>query len=346
MLALLLLTAAAPDPRVLRGELQTQNLAQQDARAEAERLRREIGQLNAKLTELNAIAAAGEKGVQGRRAQLDALNARETALSQEMARSRAELARLLAALQLYRRQPPPALLVTPGSAKDAVRAAILIRAVEPELRQRAAVLKARAEELTRLRRAILSVSEDLITAESTLAEDRGQLERQLKEKAALERQLQADVADYQRRASVLAGQLRAIGAPTSGPTLRPRVQPPSVLLTPAQGSLLRRFGQRASDGEITNGLIWRTRPGAQVRAPATGLVRFAGPRKPLGGVVILDVGGGYLLTLTGLDRITVQPGKSLPAGQSLGAMAQAGAPELYLELRRDGAPIDPTRLLR
>src|SRR4051794_26580878 len=89
-MALLALTAAAPDPRALRGELQSQNLAREDARAEAERLRRDIAQLNARLGELNAVAAAGEKGVRDRRAQLDALNAREGALNREMARSRAD----------------------------------------------------------------------------------------------------------------------------------------------------------------------------------------------------------------------------------------------------------------
>jgi septal ring factor EnvC (AmiA/AmiB activator) len=208
------------------------------------------------------------------------------------------------------------------------------------------VLKARAEELTRLRRAVLSVSEDLITAESTLAEDRASLERQLREKTALERQLDADVTDYQRRANVLAGQLRSLGASTTGPVLRPAVQGPRVLQAPVQGSLMRRFGQPAPEGRAADGMTWRTAPGAPVRAPASGTVEFAGPLKGWGGVVILDVGGGYHLVMAGLDRISPQVGKPMSSGQPVGAMAQAGSPELYLELRRDGAPIDPARWLR
>jgi len=49
--------AATPDPRALRGELRSQNLAKEDARAESERLRREIAKLNAQLPQLREEAA-------------------------------------------------------------------------------------------------------------------------------------------------------------------------------------------------------------------------------------------------------------------------------------------------
>ncbi len=87
-----------------------------------------------------------------------------------MAANQAQLSRLLGALELYRRNPPPALLISPRSAEDAVRATILIRAVEPELARRAQAFRAEAEALQRVRRAIEAMSEDLFTSESALAE--------------------------------------------------------------------------------------------------------------------------------------------------------------------------------
>ena len=338
--------AFAQDAGELRGELQAKNLARDDARLQAQSLRQDVAKLNAQLTELNAVTAAGAQGTRDRQARLDALNAREAALRLDMGRSQSQLARLLAALELYRREPPPALLVNPRSAQDAVRAAILIRAVEPELYQRAAVLKARAEELQRLRRAILAASEDLLTAQSTLAEDRAALEASIRQKAAFERQLDADAVDYGQRASVLAGQLRSLRASPE----RPAAAMPGdgrllALLPPAQGVLERRFGQ-AARGPVSDGLAWRTAPGAPVRAPAAGVVKFSGPLKGWGGVLILDLGGGYRLVLAGLDRIGAPVGRRIVTGQLVASMAQAPSPELYLELRKDGAPIDPARWLK
>src|SRR3569623_922627 len=64
---------------------------------------------------------------------LAVLNAQEADLAQRIGHNRAELARLLGALQLYGRQPPPALLIDPSEVKDSVRAAILIKAITPAL---------------------------------------------------------------------------------------------------------------------------------------------------------------------------------------------------------------------
>ena len=57
-------------------------------------------------------------------ARLERLNVRETVLSAEQGRNLNRMARLLTALAQFRRDPPPALLVSPGDATDAVRAAL------------------------------------------------------------------------------------------------------------------------------------------------------------------------------------------------------------------------------
>lgn len=337
--------AAAQNAGSLRGELQARNLAADDARLQSERLRQQIAGLDAQLAELNAVTGAGERGARDRQSRLDALNAREVSLRQEMGKNQGELARILAALELYRREPPPALLVTPGSAKDAVHAAILIRAMEPELRQRAAVLKARAEELQRLRRTIVAASEDLLTAQSALAENRASLEASIRQKTALQRQLDADAANYQHRAGVLAGQLRLLRAAPEAPP--PATAGLSALAPPVEGMLERRYGAPSREGgPPSNGLAWRTAPGALVRAPAAGIVEFSGPLKGWGGALILDLGGDYRLVLAGLDRIGAPVGRRLAAGQVVASMAQAPSPQLYLELRKGETPVDPSPWLR
>jgi murein hydrolase activator len=334
----------------LRGELQAKTQAKADARAQAEDLRQEIARLNSQLADLSAVTSAGEKGVGDKRARLGALNAREAALRADMGRNQAELAGLLGALELYRRDPPPALLVSPGSAEQAVRAAILVRALEPELSRRAAAFKVRTEELQRVRRTITSTSEDLFTSESALADARAKLEQTIREKTGLERQLEADAVDAGQRAGTLSQELHALGVPTDARSLAAAGagRAPSTLATPAAGVLVRRFGQSSPGGQTSDGLVWRTDPGAAVRAPAAAIVEYSGPLKGWGGVLILNVGGGYHLVLAGLDRMATAPGRSVDAGQTIGAMPQGGTPELYLEVRRDGAPQpqDPARWFR
>ena len=341
---------AAPNLSALRGELQAKTQAKADARAQAEDLKQEIARLNSQLADLRAVTSAGEKGVGDKRAQLDALNARETALRTDMGRNQAELAGLLGALELYRRDPPPALLISPRSAEQAVRAAILVRAVEPELTRRAAAFRARADELQRVRRSITSTSEELFTSESSLADSRAKLEQTIREKTALERQLEADAVDAGQRAGTLSEELHALGVPTDARSLAAAGagRAPSSLTAPAAGVLVRRFGQSSPGGQTSDGLVWRTAAGAAVRAPAGGVVEYSGPLKGWGGVLILNVGGGYHLVLAGLDRIATASGRSVDAGQTIGAMPQGGTPELYLEVRRDGAPQpqDPARWFR
>jgi septal ring factor EnvC (AmiA/AmiB activator) len=90
-----------------------------------------------------------------------------------------------------------------------------------------------------------------------------------------------------------------------------------------------------------------TRPAGQVVAPAAGEVAYAGLFRSYGQVLILNLDGGYALVLAGLDAVSVQVGESVRAGQPVGEMSASAtpAPELYVEVRRGGQPVDPGRWL-
>ena len=53
------------------------------------------------------------------------------------------------------------------------------------------------------------------------------------------------------------------------------------------------------------------------------------------------------MVLSGLGKVSVASGQSVAASDPVGRMATIGQspPELYLEVRMAGAPIDPARLL-
>jgi septal ring factor EnvC (AmiA/AmiB activator) len=94
-------------------------------------------------------------------------------------------------------------------------------------------------------------------------------------------------------------------------------------------------------------VVLHTRAGAQVVSPAAGEVAFAGAFRSYGNVLILNLDGGYAVVLTGLETIRARVGETVRAGQPVGEMpaADTTAPELYVEVRRDGRPLDPGRWL-
>jgi septal ring factor EnvC (AmiA/AmiB activator) len=82
---------------------------------------------------------------------------------------------------------------------------------------------------------------------------------------------------------------------------------------------------------------------SQVVAPASARVEFAGDFKNYDKVVILNMDDGYFLLLTGLGETFPETGEIVSAGQPLGLMPfnPKNKTELYIELRKDGATINP-----
>jgi septal ring factor EnvC (AmiA/AmiB activator) len=246
------------------------------------------------------------------------LNIEETQLSAEQAHNVSQLARLLSVLEQLKRDPPPALLVSPRDAKDAVRAAILVKAMTPELQARARGFAGLAGEMARQRRLAAVESEAIFTRDSEAAE-------------AAPPPKPPDLA------------LR--GAAEAEVTVP--VRPPDALLRPTPGQVVRRFGEALPSGGRSNGLTLAAAKGARVASPAPGLVQYVGPVKGWGVILILRLTGGYHLVLAGLDRPAISVGQSVAAGQAVGWMpaGRQTTSELYMEVRDQGSPVDPARWL-
>jgi septal ring factor EnvC (AmiA/AmiB activator) len=338
-IALLSLTLGGASVVVAQVGQRASNQQMRDEQAAAD-TRREIADLRGELEQLSRQRVAAGQDVDLKRARLEALHQRESALVAELGRDRGQLARLLSALQLFRRNPPPALLVSPGDARDAVRAAILIRAMTPELQSRADGYARQARAVSALRREAAAASEQLFTAESLVADRKGELERMIVEKTRLERA-------YAQEALTGDAEQRTLGALTDGLVARPATGP-LTLASPVPGPIAHRFGDVMPTGGRAAGMTIRTEKGHAIASPAAGVVEYAGPLSGWGVVLILRAQGAYHLVLAGMDQVSVAPGQSVAPGATVGRMAERGAsePELYFEVREDGAPVDPQRWMK
>ena len=123
------------------------------------------------------------------------------------------------------------------------------------------------------------------------------------------------------------------------------------LAPPARGRLSASFGDKDRSGATHRGLSIRTREKAEVLAPFTGKIVYAGPFRDYGQLLILEAGEGYHILLSGMSHVHAVVGQNVTQGQPLGQMGggpdagerpqEFGLRDLYVEFRKDGKPFDP-----
>jgi septal ring factor EnvC (AmiA/AmiB activator) len=126
-----------------------------------------------------------------------------------------------------------------------------------------------------------------------------------------------------------------------------------LLPMPVAGELQRGFGAPDGFGGTEKGMLVATHAGALVVSPCDGWAAYAGPYRTYGQLLIINAGGGYYIVLAGMDRINVNVGQFVLAGEPVAVMGErtaktaaaiaigAAQPILYIEFRKDGAAIDP-----
>ncbi|WP_248155816.1 murein hydrolase activator EnvC family protein [Roseibium sediminicola] len=315
--------------------------------------------LNSKIISTSDTIKGLETKLTGTERRLRALGENEDAVRLSLIARRDVLAEVLAALQRIGRRPPPALAVRPSDALSAVRSAILLNAVMPELKVETEALAADLEELNRLKTVIAEEKNRLRGDAMRLAEEKSRLELLLsakrqehqksvrvleeeKERAAalaekagslqeliasLEQEIESarEAAEKSRQASLDAKrQSKRNFDPFADPgRLAPAIpfeEARGQLPQPVSGTLLKDYGQDDEFGSVTEGQSIATRPGSNVTSPADGWVVYSGPFRSFGQLLILNTGDGYHVLLAGMDRIDAELGQFVLTGEPVGVM--------------------------
>ena len=348
-------------------------------------LRGELDDLKARMSAMSRETAALEADAAELEGRVDDLAMRAGVLAGRIADDRADIRQLVAVLQRIESNPPPTLATGGGSAIGTARAGALAAGVAKSLQRRADQLAGDLRELEGVRRELSAERDILRRRTDALALQRRGMRELSREKGTLLAELgQREAAQIARMEALareadtlrelLAAVERQAGAEPrlkpSAPVARgplavsPRLKPPANLrpaaaslpeglrFADARGQLSLPVRGRVSSGfsRDRQGLGIATRGGAQVTSPYGGRVEFAGPFKNYQRLVILNAGDGYFLVFTGLGATFVGSGETVAAGEPLGEMPgsgeRGGDPELYLEFRKDGRPVDPTPWLR
>jgi len=171
-----------------------------------------------------------------------------------------------------------------------------------------------------------------------------QLQRDLQARTTELSNLQQDEQQLQALIQSLQQALRDI-PPESGDVTSLR-QFKGKLRWPVAGKIIQPYGAQQASGELqSSGVVIATAAGTDVHAIANGRIVFADWLRGFGLLLIIDHGDGYM-SLYGRNRSLyedvgawVKRGAVVAAAGSSGGRNQEG---LYLELRKDGRPFNPT----
>jgi septal ring factor EnvC (AmiA/AmiB activator) len=326
----------------------------EEARAAAAALTDAIAALEAADSGADRVAAltgtirAYEAGLASLRDALRQATIRESALALQLEASETEVSRLLAALTQIGPDPSPQLMFSPDGPIASVRSGMLIADVAPALQDRAAALRAQLDELRALatvQDTARSLLEDGMTAAQAA---RTELSQAISDRTDLPRRFTEDpaaLAALAASADTLAGLADGLRLLDEGRGRFADLQ--GTLPLPVLGQVLRAPDEADAAGVRRPGLALATRPAALVTSPAAATIRYLGPLRDYGNVMILEPGDGYLLVLSGLGAVYGQVGQVVAAGAPLGLMGgvpEAGDTEtetFYLEVRRGTRPQDP-----
>ncbi|MCP5081323.1 MAG: peptidoglycan DD-metalloendopeptidase family protein [Alphaproteobacteria bacterium] len=168
-------------------------------------LERETRVLSERLISMAARVQAREAKITSGEERLVQLDLEERAHKDQLRRRRKTLADLLAGLQRLEQNPPPALIVKPNDALAALRSAMLLGAIVPELKAEATAISRNLSRLVDLRSAIQRERKGLESNVARLLQEREEIETLLSKKQAMSAKTRNERKEYKRLAASLSG---------------------------------------------------------------------------------------------------------------------------------------------
>ena len=347
-----------------KSELSRVNSQIKQAQNEHKKLREKAKNVQKEILDVRKKMVAAASSIQEQEESLDRLEQKleEFETQQSMMKNRLEVRkvqrmRVLAALQSLAFKPTEALIAQPMAPQDTLRSALLLREAVPQLEYSTEGLRKDLNKIASLTTAIRAQYAQIKTMTQRLNEKRRDMNVLIKKKSQLQTAFASESSRAKSRAENLAkqaGDLKELLARLEADSKkRAAVSQKTYLPTgafmaakgripyPVKGNIVKKYGDPTEAGITSKGITIRTRPNAQVISPYDGTVLFAGPFRGYGQLIIIEHGDGYHTLLAGIGRLDTSVGQSLLAGEPVGIMVAQSKPTLYIELRKNGQPINP-----
>lgn len=352
---------AAQNPDSAKSELSRITSQFKQAEKEHKKLREKAKNVQKEILDVRRKMVAAASSIQEQEESLDRLEqklaefeAQQSLMKKRLEVRKAQRMRVLAALQSLAFKPTEALIAQPMAPQDTLRSALLLREAVPQLEYSTEGLRKDLIKIASLTTAIRAQYAQIKTMTQRLNEKRRNMNVLIKKKSQLQSAFASESTRAKNRAENLAkqaGDLKELLAKLEADSKK-RVKETSIptgafmaakgrIPYPVKGNIIKKYGDMTDSGITSKGITIRTRPNAQVISPYDGTVLFAGPFRGYGQLLIIEHGDGYHTLLAGIGRLDTSVGQSLLAGEPVGIMVAQSKPTLYIELRKNGQPINP-----
>lgn len=201
------------------GKIDLENLESEikTGQAKQQALQKSAAQIKAERSQLNKQIKLAAKQIQQSEAHLSAgekklidLSVNEQKLKTEYVIRKKTLATLLSALLKLEKNPPPALLSNPEDASNALRSAIILGKIVPEVKNQSDVIANDLNKLTVLREELTIQQNELINNTKELRKQRNLISQLLEQKQALSNKTQEEIRAEQQKMAALGQKAKNI----------------------------------------------------------------------------------------------------------------------------------------
>ena len=357
-----------------------------DAETQDKKLDAESKALTKKYSELTAKMVKTASALQASEARLSSVEDKIRIITEQidertlsLSKRKKELAVMVEAALKLSRTPKEAIILMPGDMMNNMKASRALKMTVDGIKSQSEIIHMQMTELESLRLKVTVSKEEAIIEKEKLEEQRKLLKDQIAEHNEIQKKLSAQQKAVKAKTQSLAKKAKSLNelikalekekeqdrkrqeakeageqsveADDAQPEgekgeLRSFKDAKGSIRIPAAGRLAQKYGESRLN-ETSKGIVIKTREDAQVTSPYDAEVLFTGPFMGYGSMIILRHSDGFHTLLAGMEKISVSVGEFLLEGEPIGAMGDEYPDNrLYMELRLNNQPVDPTPWIR
>ncbi|MBI3440470.1 MAG: peptidoglycan DD-metalloendopeptidase family protein [Proteobacteria bacterium] len=314
----------------------------------------EVTTLKNNLIDVSRNLITSENGLSETEQRLKDLQQKKTTYTENLSKDQKTLNDLVSAARRYS-QTSTSLMLVETKPVDAARASIVMKSIIPAIHQQSVYLQSRLSEIAQIEEDIAGQLQLETQQNRQLNAQKAELAKLLEERNKLYLSTESQRREQEREVVLLTKEsktleelmehLKSKSKDNTGKTAMARGELPANILLPVHGNIRSGFGDKDELGAESKGITFMTRAGASVITPLAGTVKFAGAFQNYKQILIVEHPGGYHSLITGLGHIDTVVGAALAAGEPVGMAETSGSPQIYYELRHNGKPVNPQKLL-
>ncbi len=326
-------------------------------------LNQDIDELRKTLMETSLNVMNQEQVVNKINNKINLYSLEESAIKNNLNKRKIEISKILITLQRIQKYQLNKLEIKEDKILKDVSTSHLLSGILPQINMISENLKSELIALNHLKNEIYKEKQNLKSANEIMSREKTALKRLINRKSELRGKLITETEENQIKIKKLAMNAKSLKVLIKNLGFRKNESLDNNVSTsklnnnrfdyskgklplPVNGKIKISYGEKNKIGTKSKGLTVETIAQASVITPHDGEIVFAGPFRNYGNLLIISYGNGYHILFSGLELINGYVGKWIMAGEPVGKMGlniNQTKPELYIELRKNGEPINPSK---